>query len=133
MSRGLGELQRAILAHLRSRRGGDPLGHWDIRCANVVIADHWHDLRAVFLEMKSERELLSAAFSSATSGLLKRRLLRTATVIPIASSRRSAEGDRRRNRWNDRVIYLAEGAYLVLPTGREWKRRFVRLNDGTPG
>ena len=71
MSRGLGRLQAAILAHMRARQGGDWLGD----CFR--LEDGVHDMRAVAKEMTRDGGGFSdpskqAAFSRAVRGLIER-------------------------------------------------------------
>ena len=88
MSKGLGYLQREILATLAERPGSDMIQDGCGSCA--WLADRTHDLRAVSREMASRMggishcnhvtEAWSAAFSRAVAKLADRGALRDGLV-----------------------------------------------------
>jgi hypothetical protein len=116
MSKGLGWLQRAILATLEARPGGDMLTDCCGTCA--WLADGTHDLRAVSREMAGSHcryatESWQASFSRAIAGLADRCALNVLWLVPL-------EAVEHEFAWPS--VELAGGLYL------QWfsrQRRFV--------
>lgn len=125
MSKGPGKTQLAILAHLEARGGGD-LVEVDYE-PQVRLAPGIHDMRAVAKEMNrclrgfsdSRRQ---AAFSRAVWGLIERRMVEPLSLAPL-------ELHWPGTRWSRMVHELADGLYLAVPRGAQWKRRFVRFSS----
>ena len=90
MSRGLGRWQRAILAALAARPGGDII---DDGCGHRAwLADGVHDLRAISREMtraagtpdcEYATSVWTASFSRAVAGLAQRRMIDVLWRVPL--------------------------------------------------
>ena len=124
MSRGIGNLQRAILGTLAARPGGDVIEN---RYRRAWLADGVHDLRTVSHEMAkvmggiSHHDYVSgawqASFSRAVAGLVRRKMIESISLVPL----RDFETD-----YPARIEYLADGEYLNW-TSRQC--RFARVKD----
>ena len=94
MSKGIGHLQREIIAALAARHGGDILTDTCGRCA--WLADDVHDLRKVSREMAKTTTGLtnyeyvtsswSASFSRATAGLAQRHMIDVLWAVPLQAA-----------------------------------------------
>ena len=119
MSRGLGRLQVAILAHMQTRRGGDWLGD----C--FELQEGVHDMRAVAKEMARSGGRASdpskrAAFSRAVRRLVECGHLHPQTTVPAPDFDPASPYARF-------IHHLSDGPYFVLPRRGDWQRRFVLL------
>lgn len=136
MSRGLGHLQREIMATLAARSGGDELE--DYRGYRAWIADGAHDLRAVTREMArrmggSNRHgfiniAWQASFSRAVAGLVSRELIEILWLerfqfIPVHIQRR-------RSSFCTRLGRTRRGFGRWFPKAHGWFGR--RLFGGLP-
>jgi hypothetical protein len=123
MSRGLGSLQREILAALMARKGGDRV--FSYGWGAVWLAEDVHDLRAVIREMAKTTgrtygagfvcNRFAAASSRAIAGLVRRDLIEPLSLVPVIS---------RSEDCRLHIHHLADGHFI------EWKshqRRFVRV------
>jgi hypothetical protein len=130
MSRGIGKLQRAILARIESRLGGDVIE--DYTSYRMRLAPGIHDARQISHEMAREMGGIShrhfhsgkwdASFSRALRGLEQRghvEVLRS--LVPVAEVERDYKG-------SGQHLELSDGSYWSV-RGRQ--RRFIRKPQKT--
>ena len=117
MSKGLGSLQREILAHI-----ADPMP----RGQDFSLRDGVYDLRFVLRALQKLRggrcisESLQAAFSRAVRSLVRRRFLKPLWLVPINCTEQDRE-------WLDfRTEELSDGLYMIWSSRRV---RFVQLTS----